>query len=57
MGDLLTQKELGEQLKLSRSTIYRLRKNENMPYYEVGGKILFDLDEVKQWFKKTQKAK
>lgn len=55
MGDLITQKELGEKLKLSRSTIYRLRKEEGMPYYNLGSKVMFDLDEVKRWLKKRQK--
>lgn len=57
MSKLLTVKELGEILKLSRSTIYRYRKNEGLPYYELGGKVLFDLDEVMEWVKKRQKTK
>lgn len=55
MSDLITVKELGEKLKMSRSTIYRLRKNDNMPYYEIGGKVLFDLEEVRSWMKNKQK--
>ncbi|GAA0472747.1 helix-turn-helix domain-containing protein [Alkalibacillus silvisoli] len=54
MGDLLTVKELESKLKMSRSTIYRLRKNEGMPYYEIGGKILFDLEDVTKWLKENK---
>lgn len=56
MAELLTVKELQEKLSMSRSSIYRLRKNQGLPYYEVGGKVLFDLDEVKKWMKEQQKA-
>ncbi len=52
---LLTVREIEEKLSMSRSTIYRLRKNEGLPYYEVGGKVLFDLQEVRDWMKKRQK--
>ena len=51
----LTVKELEEKFKLSRSTIYRLRK-EGMPYYKVGGSIRFDEDEVREWLKNNQEG-
>lgn len=57
LSDLLTVKELCEALKMSRSTIYRLRKNDNLPSYEIGGRVLFDLKEVKGWMKDKQKHK
>ena len=56
MGEsALTVKELEEKFKLSRSTIYRLRK-EGMPYYKVGGSIRFDEDEVRDWLKNNQEG-
>lgn len=57
VSKLLTVKELGEQLSLSRSTIYRLRKNSDFPFYEVGTRVLFDPDEVMEWIKKNKKQK
>lgn len=57
MSKLLTVKELEETLSMSRSTIYRLRKDDGMPYYEVGGKVLFDLQEVMSWIKQNQKQR
>lgn len=57
MSDLLTVKELCDTLKMSRSTIYRLRKEDELPYYEIGGRVLFDLDEVKKWMKDKQKKR
>lgn len=56
MSKLLTVKELEEQLNLSRSTIYRLRKNEAFPYYEIGGRVLFDLKEVKEWMEEGRRS-
>lgn len=56
MSKLLTVKELEEKLSISRSTIYRLRKNEDLPYYEIGNRILFDLNEVKKWMRERKKV-
>lgn len=55
MSKLLTVKELEEKLSLSRATIYRLRKNDGLPYYEIGGRVLFDEKEVVKWMKGRQK--
>lgn len=55
MGDFLTENELGEWLKLSRSTIVRLRK-EGMPFVKLGKAVRYDKDKVQEWLdKKSQK--
>lgn len=51
--DLLSRKELAEQLHVSERTIDRLRK-EGLPWYDLG-KILFDKDEVIEWIKNNRK--
>ncbi|HWO77774.1 MAG TPA: helix-turn-helix domain-containing protein [Bacillus sp. (in: firmicutes)] len=53
MSDLINQKQLEEALQISRSTIYRLRK-EGMPFYTIGDQVRFDLEEVKTWMKKDK---
>jgi excisionase family DNA binding protein len=51
-GDMLTPKELMQQLKISDSTLYRLRK-EGLPYRKVGYRtIRYDLVEVLEWLEK-----
>jgi excisionase family DNA binding protein len=55
-GDMLTPKELMEQLKISDSTLYRLRK-EGLPYKKVGYRtIRYDLVEVMEWLEKNNKG-
>jgi len=51
--DLLSRKELAEQLHVSERTIDRLRK-DGLPWYDLG-KILFDKDEVIEWIKNNRK--
>lgn len=36
---LLTQKEVGEVLRLSQSSVDNLRKNGSLPYIKIGSKI------------------
>lgn len=49
MSKLLTEKELQEKLKLSRSTIVRLRK-EGLPYKKLSARcIRYDEAEVNKW--------
>jgi excisionase family DNA binding protein len=57
---MLTAEELQQQLNISRSTLYRLRK-EGLPHIQVGYRtIRYDLVEVMSWleehgFKKYSK--
>lgn len=47
--ELITAKQLQEKLNVSRSTVYRWRK-EGMPHKKIGHKtIRYDLDKVMEW--------
>lgn len=54
MSELINQKQLEEALQISRSTIYRLRK-EGMPFYTIGDQVRFDLEEVMSWMQRPNK--
>ncbi len=55
MGEYLTENQLCDWLKISRSTAIRLRK-EGMPFIKIGKSIRYNKDKVQDWLeKRTQK--
>ncbi len=46
MANIVKAKELGEYLKLSESTIYKLATDGKLPGFRIGKSWRFDLDEV-----------
>lgn len=46
MSNLVTAKEVGEFLKLSDSTVYKLAAQGEIPGFKIGKSWRFDLDEV-----------
>ena len=46
---LLTQKEACALLKVSRTTLLRLRLEEGLPYKSMGKRLRFDEDELSEW--------
>lgn len=46
-NNLLTVSELAEVLNCSVSTIYRMVRNNLIPYYDMMSSYRFDLEEVK----------
>jgi excisionase family DNA binding protein len=50
-----TKKEIAEELKCSEKTVDRLRK-EGLPSYNLGGKLLFEKQEVFDWIIKNKKS-
>ena len=46
--EYLTEAELAEILKISRSTLWELRK-EGLPYRQVRGQVRYRLEEVSAW--------
>ena len=46
--EYLTEAELSEVLKVSRSTLWEMRK-EGLPYRQVRGQIRYRLNEVETW--------
>ncbi len=55
MGNIITAKELGEYLRLSESTIYKLASNNELPGFKIGDSWRFDIDEVNDLIKKKKK--
>ena len=48
MDEYLTEEELCERLKLSRNSLWQLRKN-GLPYRKIGGVIRYLPAEVETW--------
>ena len=54
---LISEKELGETLSISKQTLFAWRDG-GMPFYKGPGKmarVWYDLDEVKRWLKSNAK--
>lgn len=54
--EVLTGGELMALLNISRTTLWKLRKEENLPYTKVGKKYLYLRSEIIAWLK-TQRGK
>jgi excisionase family DNA binding protein len=46
MANIVTAKEVGQYLKLTESTIYKLTANGDIPGFRVGKSWRFDLEEI-----------
>jgi excisionase family DNA binding protein len=44
--NIITAKEVGQYLKLSDSTIYKLAVNGEIPGFKIGDSWRFDMDEI-----------
>lgn len=51
LKELLTESEVLRLLRISRTTLYNLRKEEKIPYYKIGGRYRYDKDEVLRAFR------
>jgi excisionase family DNA binding protein len=51
---ILTDKELQGVLKVSRQTLWRLRKAETLPYFKVGGQYRYRSEEIDRWLAETR---
>ena len=56
MATIVRAKELGQFLKLSESTIYKLAKSNQLPGFKIGDSWRFDLDEVVECIKVKKRA-
>jgi excisionase family DNA binding protein len=57
MANIVTAKELGQYLKLSDSTIYKLASEGDLPGFRIGDSWRFDMDEVLKAIKKAKRGK
>ena len=54
MGTIMTPKEVGQFLKLSESTVYKLIKEKGLPGFKIGDSWRFDLDEINDLIEKAK---
>ena len=50
---LMTQKEACEWLKVTRSTLLRLRKEAGLPYVSMGTRLRYDEEALSEWLKQN----
>ncbi|MBI5969025.1 MAG: helix-turn-helix domain-containing protein [Deltaproteobacteria bacterium] len=55
MANIVTAKELGQFLKLSESTIYKLAAAGEIPGFKIGDSWRFDMDEVMRLIRKAKR--
>lgn len=55
MECLLTEQELADRLRLSRSSVWKLR-GQGLPFMRVGGGIRYLWSEVEMWLKQRAEA-
>jgi excisionase family DNA binding protein len=55
MPKLCTAKEIGEYLKLTESTIYKLVANGDIPGFKIGKSWRFDMEAIVEKTKESQK--
>jgi excisionase family DNA binding protein len=56
MPNFITARELGQYLKLSDSTIYKLATNGQIPGIKIGDSWRFDMDEIEDLVKNCKNA-
>ncbi|OGP92868.1 MAG: hypothetical protein A2157_11230 [Deltaproteobacteria bacterium RBG_16_47_11] len=49
---LITAKEAGQYLSLSKDTIYRMASLKKLPYLKIGDRVLFDIKTLDHWIEK-----
>ena len=47
----LKVEEVCDYLTLSKSSIYKMVANKEIPHHKVGSRTLFDVDEINMWVK------
>lgn len=48
--DFVTDREVQMMYRLSRVTLFHLRKSGKLPHYRVGGKVLYSRRDLSQFF-------
>ena len=52
--DVFTVKELAKYLRCSESTIRKLVRENNIPYFRLNSKINFSKDRIDEWIKNQE---
>ena len=54
MENIITVKEVGQYLKLSESTIYKLAYSGEIPGFKVGDSWRFDMEEIQKMIEQSK---
>ena len=52
MKTILDLKEISNYLKMSESKIRKMVREKTIPYFRLGYRLKFDLDEINKWIEK-----
>ena len=52
MKTILDLKEVSNYLKLSESMVRKMVREKTIPYFRLGYRLKFDLDEINKWIEK-----
>lgn len=52
MNTLLNQDELCQYLKISKSSLWRLRTYHHLPYVLIGSSLQYQIAEIERWIEK-----
>lgn len=52
MKTILDLKEISNYLKMSESMIRKMVREKTIPYFRLGYRLKFDLDEINKWIEK-----
>lgn len=55
--ELMNEKEVRELLRISRTTLWKLRKNEKFPFSKVGRQYRYSRKEILEWMKEKKGKK
>lgn len=56
MPELMTVEELGQYLRFTKRTIYRLLKQGKIPVVRIGNKWRFDKDAIDNWLRRSMRG-
>lgn len=51
---VLTDQELQSTLRVSRQTLWRLRKRSALPYFKVGGQYRYRSEDIDRWLAESR---
>ncbi len=57
MANMVTAREVGQYLKISESTVYKLAASGELPGFRIGNSWRFDLDEIQEMVQNSKPEK
>jgi len=55
MGTMMTPKQVGDLLRLSETTVYKLIRDKILPGFKIGNSWRFDSDEIHSMIRSAKK--